>query len=265
MKTSFGDLFRFFRAYRRAKREGRLAEYLSGARENARIQQIMMRPMTHEATNGSGEIGWGTAMLCFAFSSYASVVLPNSSWRGGIGFLFLLAACLAMPVSQWAIKRYVTWPRTGYVAIQRSAAFWLTIVVSGVIAAVGSVAMVHILKPEMKHYIAQSVQSQIYHSPPATPGTLTPTTRIILIALGPMNALLYLMMNAISIKEHRWKWPLAVLLALGPLAFALWVPGDYIQVSRPATLFVGLVCFISGIVTLVSFLRHHPATPAEAE
>jgi hypothetical protein len=265
MKTSIGDLFHLLRGYRRAKREGRTAEYLSAARENARIQQIMMRPMTHNATNGSAEIGWGTAMLCFALSSYASVIFPNSSWRGGIGFLFLLAACLAMPLSLWAIKRYVTWPRTGYVAFQRNAGFWLIILVSGVLAAVISVAMVHLLKPEMNHQIAQTVQSQMSHSAPAAPGTLTPIARIILIALGPINAFLYLMMNAVSIKEHRWKWPLSVLLALGPLAFALWVPGDYIQVSRPATLFIGLVCFISGIVTLVLFLRRHPATPAEAE
>jgi hypothetical protein len=264
MKTSFGDLFRYFRAYRRAKREGRIAEYLNASGETARIQKIMMRPMAHDTTNGSTEIGWGTAMLCFALSGYASLVIPHSMWGAGIGFLFLLAACLAMPISQWAIKRYVTWPRTGYVAFQRNAAFWLVILVSGVLAAVISVATVHLLKPEMKHQIDRTLQSQMSHSAPVAPGTLTPITRILLIAMGPVNALLYLMMNAVSIREHRWKWPLLVLLALGPAAFALWVPGDYIEVSRPATLFVGLVCLSSGIITLVSFLRHHPATTAEA-
>ncbi len=80
-----------------------------------------------------------------------------------------------------------------------------------------------------------------------------------------MNAILYLMMNAVSIREHRWKWLLLVLLALGPLGICFFVPGNYLEVSRPVMLFVGLVCLVSGGATLISFLRHTRAPAREAE
>ncbi len=265
MKNSIRELFRLFRSLRRAQREGRVVEFAKAAGENARIQQIMMRPMTHDVTNGSGEIGLGSALLCFALSSYTASLLPNWAWRGAIGMLFLVGACLAMPVSRWAIKRYVTWPRTGYVAFQRSGAFWVSMVVTAVVAVVISVALVHLMRPEMTNAVKAQVQAQWQPSAPAEPGTLSPMAKVLLLGLGPLYALLYLMLNAVSIREHRWKWLLVVLLVLGSLAIGWWVPGNYFERSRPLILFLGLVCFISGGVTLISFLRHHPVPPVEAE
>jgi len=60
-------------------------------------------------------------------------------------------------------------------------------------------------------------------------------------------------------REHRWKWLVLLFLALGLLAIGLSDPGNLIGVSRPVMLFVGSVWVVSGLATLVSYLRHtHP-------
>jgi hypothetical protein len=266
MSNPFRDYIQLVRAIQRAKREGRTDELLRAANENARIQAIMMRTMKHESVQGAGEIGWGMAMLCFALASYTAVVLPDSRWGSGLGWLLLLGACLAMPVSRWAVRKFVTQPRTGYVAFSRGRRFWISMVVSLIAAVVVSVGMVRLLWPEM----TQIAQSQMRHAgatSPGTPapGTLSVTANLVLAGMGPANAVLYLMFNAVSLREHRWKWLLAVFLALGPLAICALVPGNYVEVSRPVMLFLGLVCLGSGGATLILFWRHTPLPALETE
>ena len=255
----------------RAKREGRTDELLQTLKEQDQlrikkrfeIQKTMMRPRQYETVNGSGEIGWGMFVLCMTLASYSSVVLPNSmqKWSGGIGLLFLFCGCLAMPLCRWAIKKHVTQPRTGYVAFRRDKTFWITIVTSMVVAVGVGIGLTHLMRPEM----IQLAQSQAHHSSAAAPGAISHTSKIILAGLIVSNTIMYLMMNAVSIREHRWKWLLLVLIALGPLGICYLVPGNYTEVFRPLGLFLGLVWLLSGVVTLVSFLRHHlpPAPDAE--
>lgn len=268
MKNKIAEYIRFIKTIQRAKREGRTDELLRAAKENAEIQKTMMRPMRHETINGSGEIGWGMFMLCMALSSYSSVVLPNSMWRfrAGIGGLLLLCGCVAMPLCRWAIKKYVTQPRTGYVAFRRDKTFWITIVTSMVVAVGVSLGLTHLMRPEMIHL----AQSQAHHSGAsapavATPGTLSHADKIVLSLLIVSNTILYLMINAVSIREHRWKWLLLILIALGPLGICYLVPGNFTELFRPLGLFLGLVWFTSGAVTLFSFIRHHQPPAPEAE
>ena len=80
-----------------------------------------------------------------------------------------------------------------------------------------------------------------------------------------MNGILYLMMNDVSIKEHRWKWFCFALILVVPPVMGHLLSGNYLQMSPPVTLFQGLVYLVSGGVTLIWFLRqHHPIAP-EAE
>lgn len=263
MKNPIMEYIRLVKTIERAKREGRTDELLRAAKENAQIQKIMMRPRRYETINGAGEIGWGMFMLCMALASYSSVVLPNSMWRwrAGIGGLMMVCGCLAMPFSLWASKKYVTQPRVGYVAFRRDKSRWVGMIVGMVVAAGISIGLVFLMRPEITHL----AQSQMHRSGATSPGTMSRPLKIILAGYGPLNALLYLMMNAVSIKEHRWKWLLLILILLGPVGICYFVPGNFITVSRPVMLFLGLVCFSSGAVTLFSFLRHHqpPAPGAE--
>ena len=270
MNNPISECIQLIRAIQRAKREGRTEELLRAAKEKAEIHRLMIQPSRQETINGTGETGWGAAMLCFALSSYSCVVLPKSAWRIGVSWLFLLCACVAMPLVRWAIRKYVTWPRTGYVVYRRGFAFWIGIVVAMVVAAVGSLYLSRLMGGE----IAQFSSSQALHRGLAgngaaardasSWGALSHTAKLILCGMGPLNALLYLMMNAVSIKEHRWKWPLLVILVLGPFVICSFVPGNYIEVSRPVMLFLGLVCLGSGLATLIWYMRHTPAPVTEA-
>ncbi len=268
MKNPIMDYIRFVRTIERAKREGRAGELLRAAKENAEIQKIMMRPRRYETINGVGEIGWGMFVLCMTLASYSTVVLPDSvwRWRTGISWLLMLCGCLAMPFCLWASKRYVTQPRVGYVAFRREKTFWIMIVVTLVVSTGVSVGLVFLMRPEIAHL----AQSQAHYSgaisPGATsPGTLSNTAKIVLVGMGPMNAILYLMMNAVSIKEHRWKWLLLIPILLAPLGICYFVPGNFIELSRPVMLSLGLVWSISGVITLCSFLHHHQPPVPEIE
>lgn len=276
------EYIRLVKAINRAKREGSTDELLQTLKKKRQIQKIkreqiqkknneiqktMMRPRRYETINGAVEIGCGMFLLCLALSSYiSSSGAWMWRWRTGISCLLFVFAMCAMPLCRWAIKKYVTWPRIGYVAFRRDKTFWIVMVVTVVVAFGVSIGLTRLMRPEMIHL----AQSQMRHSgaisPDVTnPGTLIFNSKIILAGMGPIYAILYLMMNAVSFKEHRWKWLLLVFIALGPLAICHFVPGNFIEVSRPVMLFLGLVCLISGVATLFSFLRQHQPPAPEAE
>ncbi len=264
MKNPIMEYIRLVWAIERAKREGRTDEFIKAAKENAELQKLMQQPKKYETINGAGEIGWGAAMLCFAFSSYSAVVLPASPWRGWIGFFFLACACAAMPLCLWASRKFVTWPRVGYAAFRRDKAWWLVVIMSVVIGGGLGAILPLLLMSEMPHPVPGVVQAAGHsivrlHTEPGTP---TLAGNIVKFIFGPLNAILYLMFNAVSIKEHRWKWLLLALIAAVPVGITFLVPGTYTEVCRPMMLILGSIWFVSGAITLVSFIRHHqPPAP----
>ena len=256
------EYIRLVKTIERAKREGRTGELLQTLKEREQLQKTMMRPMRYETINGAGEIGWGMFMLCMALSSCIS---SGGTWmwqlRTGISSLLFVFAICAMPLCRWAIKKFITEPRTGYVAFRRGKTFWIIMVVTGVVAVGVSLGLSRLMRPEIIHM----AQSQANHSGATSPDTLSHTGKIMLAVLIVSNTILYLMLNAVSIREHRWKWLLLILIVLGPAGICYFVPGNFIELSRPVTLFLGLAGLISGGVTLRSFLRHHQPPAPEAE
>ena len=202
-----------------------------------------MRPRRYETINGAGEIGWGTFLLCMALASYSTVVLPDSMWRWrtGISWLLMLCGCLVMPFCLWASKRYVTQPRVGYVAFSWDKSRWVGMIVGMVVAAGLSVGLVFLMRSETAHL----AQSQIHHSGATNPGTMSLTLKIILAGYGPLNALLYLMMNAVSIKEHRWKWLLLIPILLAPLGICYFSSRQFYRAVPTGNVIAG-----SGVVHL---------------
>lgn len=250
------------RAIEQARREGRLEEFLKGIKKNGELQKFVLQPKRYETINGTGEIGWGTAMLCFAISSYAPVILPVSPWRGWIGFLFLAGACVAMPLALWASKRFVTWPRVGYVAFRRDRPWWIGVVVSTVAGGVISIALLLLLTPEWLHRTPASTPA-VVTTFPDMPGWLD---KLLIAGFGMVNAKLYLMFNAVSIKEHRWKWAGFALILAIPLTITFLGKGNYFELSRPVFLFQGSAYLLSGVMTLIWFLRHYqPPAAADPE
>lgn len=262
MKNPVAEYLRLVRTIERAKREGRSSDLLKAARENAEIQKITMRPRQYAVTNGTAEIGWGTAWLCFALSHYSSVILPASPWRGRVGMLFLLGACVALPIWMWIGKQFVLRPRVGYFSFRPEKSRWISIIVAMVVAAVISIAMALWLAPKMGHPVPAPAQ-------PAVAGAVhnhsSWLTRLQIPGYGLLNAILYLMFNAVSIKEHRWKWICFALLVTVPSVIGFLLPGNYFRLWPPVILFQGLVYLVSGVATLVWFLRRHQPIAPEAE
>ncbi|HEV8491109.1 MAG TPA: hypothetical protein VGR76_02520, partial [Candidatus Angelobacter sp.] len=80
----------------------------------------MQRPAQNVNVDGSFELGWGTAVLCFGLVPYFNAVLPKSIWTSWwiawIGYLPLMCAAFAPYGIPKIVKRLITWPRTGYLA-----------------------------------------------------------------------------------------------------------------------------------------------------
>jgi hypothetical protein len=82
----------------------------------------MKQPAAKQANlDGSFSMGWGSTLLCFGMVAYLNPILPKSvwaSWWGAwIGYAPLLCAVLAGYGIPKLVKRFITWPRTGYVAL----------------------------------------------------------------------------------------------------------------------------------------------------
>jgi uncharacterized protein YjeT (DUF2065 family) len=86
------------------------------------------------------------------------------------------------------------------------------------------------------------------------------------------NPILYLMFNAVSLREHAWKWFGLLALAVGPLTIVTLFPQVWHELANanvavPNTLlfFISAVWLVSGAVTLVLYLLRHPKTQAAME
>ncbi|HVY72226.1 MAG TPA: hypothetical protein VHH73_19995 [Verrucomicrobiae bacterium] len=86
----------------------------------AKLQAQMQRPAKNVNLDGSFELGWGTAMLCFSLVPYINAILPKSIWVSWwtvwIGYLPLICGGFAPYAIPRMVKEFITWPRTGYVA-----------------------------------------------------------------------------------------------------------------------------------------------------
>jgi hypothetical protein len=130
-----------------------------------------------------------------------------------------------------AIKKHLTWPRTGYVAYRWNVRCWWATVVTSAALSAGLVLLI---------VLARRSHSMSF----ARAGYLA-----LLLAA-------YAFFVLRSSKEHLWKWLVVVFMALGLLLIAFIVPGDISESFGPVALFLGLVWLGSGIATLGSYLRH---------
>jgi uncharacterized membrane protein YhaH (DUF805 family) len=225
------------------------------------LQDYLRRPKRYDNIDGTGEIYMGLMILGFALLGYLQTVLPKDSmWstNGFAGLLFMyLVLVPVLALGYWgvrAIKKHLTWPRTGYVAYgvgglpgKAKRAYWAVRVSVAVLSIVIAAGLGGLVAFERKHQGAMG---------PAGVGYV-----LYLAFWVPLYAFWIRRMG----KQHPWKWLMLLLMALGLLVIGLLGPGDVTQVARPVMSFVGLVWFISGAATLGSYLRRTQAPAAGAE
>jgi hypothetical protein len=170
-----------------------------------------------------------------------SIVPKDSMWRNGLGSELLMFLVLgpALALGYWggkAIKKHITWPRTGYVAYRRDGAAWwrryvVPLVVGGVVAA-GFELLVR--RPEM-----MSVTRVVY----------------LAVFVGAYGVF-------VQRSECWWKWLVLLVAGLGLLTIGVSVPGDVEELAQPVMWFLGLVWLGSGGATLYWYILHtEPAVP----
>jgi hypothetical protein len=325
----------------------------------AQLQAQMQRPARNVNMDGSFELGWGTALLCGGLVPYFNALLPKSVWASWwtvwIGYLPLLCLGFAPYGIPKMIKRFVTWPRTGYVANPGDLKLIQLVMLMGFGGALGYCLVTpFILVSEIREamsrpgvhrelygiiwhgiklavcatlavylgrktiskrrplpaaYDAALINRGLKHTAAGRMTLRTVKFTLLLMFLGiPIlaggvvcgliylnksilrhteldwpqvgmlsllvapNAILFLMANAVAIKQHRWKWLLLASMLIGPVVVAPAIPYPAVKLRLlsgmesfpPVLLSLGLVWFLSGAATLVSFIRHHPLPPAEA-
>jgi hypothetical protein len=225
------------------------------------------RPARYVNIEGSAELAWGVAMVCFGLNSCIYLMFPHWSWTKWAAWLLLACAGTAPLLLPMVIKKFITWPRTGYLAYRHDKKFWMTIVSSTIIAGALGLLLPFLLKSEIRDAVGRAISSagSEAKSGAATPSEISVVGLIVLGVFLASNALLYLMMVAATIKQHPWKWILWGVMAAGSLAIPLTARGNFFELMRPLMLFFGLIWSISGAMTLYSYLRKTQSPALEPE
>jgi hypothetical protein len=82
------------------------------------VQDYLSRPARYANIDGFNELTWGAILCWFASLDWIHTMVPQHSlwhrpWAQG---LYMVAGVLAIHFGGKAFKRYVTYPRTGFVA-----------------------------------------------------------------------------------------------------------------------------------------------------
>jgi len=210
----------------------------------------MGRPKRYDNIDGTGEMAFGLMALGYTFLNYVQAGLPeNSMWRHGFAsmLLFFAGLLLMFGLILWvpkAIKKRITWPRTGYVAYRVGGKSWWTAMVA--IAAVSVVIAAGfgcLMRFDRQH----------------------DWMGLLWMGAAALYAAAYAVWIYRTERHHPWKWLVLLFMALGLLAIALIAPADFVGLWRPMLLFVGLTWLGSGGATLYLYIRHTQPPAPEAE
>lgn len=167
-------------------------------------------------------------------------------WNVVVAFLLILCGILALICVPRLIGKYIAWLLTGPAACGRDTK-WMRfgIVVSLAVVVAGSIDMVRLMLPQ----IARLRLYEMNHPSTIGHGVKILADKALLVMFVAPSALLYVKGGSIS--KFPWKWPLLVIIVLGPVGIDLIFPGYFMLTM----LLLGVVWLISGEATLYFFLQ----------
>lgn len=225
----------------------------------------------YDNIDGTGEMLMGLGVLAFALLGCLQSNLPKDTiWRfnafGALVFMYLVLGAVLGP-AYWLrhiIKKRITFPRTGYVASQLSWKAMWSAKPAGVPATPGVPSRKHLWQVILSLCLVSAIVGAGF-------ATLLVLQRgyEILAAAGYVFylsfwAALYLILVWRIGGRYPWKWGLAVIMAAGLAAIGIFGSGNILEDARPIMLLVGAVLLVSGLGTLISYVRHHPLPVEEA-
>jgi len=204
------------------------------------IEKIEKRTVRSFYEDGLFEIALGAVFLLLGGYFFAQMTAPaGSALEGVLSILFVFvigsSAFLASRLLRF-FKRRITYPRTGYVAFKKK-------------------------EPSSRRRVATAVVAGVIGASLAALYSLSPSVKVLLPALNGLLLAIAVLFFANKIGLVRFFVLAALSAAIGFAVTAAGI-GDIKGVSLYYGLF-GAAAFLSGLVTLVVYLRRSPRPAAE--
>jgi len=228
------------------------------------IESLLRRPRAYENIDGVGELNFGFMCLAFALIQWLEVNTPEYSvWNRTYMFVVWLGLMFSvMYIGTKAIKKHITYPRTGFVKYGTHGKIMPPIILMIIATCVAAVVSAGVAFAIRSHW---SVTSTL----PAVVGSF--------VAMGYALGIT----RTVPWKAVGWKWAVPASILLGSMAITA-LPPDRAAILAPNSLAVtglrpestgaillcmilcGAIFFISGSVTFCTYLRHTKAPTEEA-
>jgi hypothetical protein len=214
------------------------------------LESLLNRPKAYYNIDGVGEMAMGFMCLAYSLLGWLQANAPKGSiWHGMPAFMIYIGSmCLILHYGPKAIKKRITYPRTGFVEYPKRDTLWRPMILGAVVSAALSAGLMVGLR---RHWNM------------TTPAAL----------IGLLFAASYAYGIA-RIGMARWKWAVVCVVALGSVAIAV-LPADVVGALaghssvRGAFLLTfmlyGAVLLVSGGISFWLYLRHTEAPAPEAQ
>ena len=213
-----------------------------------RIESLLNRSKAYYNIDGVGELAMGFMCLAYALLMWLQAHAPKDSvWHGMPAFIIYFGLmCLILHYGPKAIKKRITYPRTGFVEYPKRDTLWRPMILGAAVSAALSAGLMVGLR---RHWNL------------ATPAAL----------IGLLFAASYAYGIA-RMRMARWKWAAVWVVALGSLVIAF-LPADSVgAVANPlwrgafllTMMLYGAVSLVSGGISFWLYLRHTQPPAPEA-
>jgi hypothetical protein len=205
------------------------------------VDDYVKRPMRYQNIDGLGELGIGIIWTGLTLLELLKETAPSGSiWHGKTTFVVCAAALLFVVLyGQKALKKRITYPRTGYVKYRDTGTGAWRIVAGLLTAVVVALAVV---------FVSQRFA--------------LPSFKVMVIALGSAGwGLMYALMTRL---DAAWRWVVLVTMIVAPPAVAM-LPLDPSWRDHLPFVLQGLIFMVSGAISLALYLRRNPPPEQVAE
>lgn len=204
------------------------------------VANLLDRPKQYYNIDGVGELGIGFMCLCFSLLMWLQIHTPQTAiWHRVytvLIYVFLMSGIIKY--GSEAIKRRITYPRTGFVEYRKRDSVWRPMLLSAPIAALVAAGVAVAAR---RHW------------------EMTAPWALYGLAFSAVYAYRFA-------RSVRWKWAVAGIMACGALVIAF-LPTDHIggpligAFAASMTLF-GAALLVSGGLSLRLYVRHtQPPSP----
>lgn len=214
------------------------------------IDDYTKRPDQYRRVDGINELAVGVDLAAFALLTFLHRTAPSGSvWHNRALYLLCVAALTLLGLySIVALRKRITFPRTGYVKYRRGGikAFFLGLAAGAAFAALfGAVLLVHHVLP---HFAPHSFEGG---APVWTSG-----------CWALFFAFCYAQMTRM---DAAWRWITLVAMIVLPPALVSAFPLSRAWADALAFGLTGSILIVSGAITLTLYLRRNPVPEQVAE